>query len=173
VRQDTVFAASPALPSVASAPSTSIASSRLRLLPRDRVRGGRDLHLRRRQRPRGLSRVAEAGRRAIRMAVARLVLDGNALSPADRSAPGAAFGRNAPARRSLRPAFQPPARPQGTSVRGALQDVAGRGRAALPGDGELHPRQPGSGQPAPRPARLALELAAFRAAGSGLSGRGS
>src|SRR5205807_9324910 len=124
------FAGPAALPSVTSAPATSIASSRLRLLPRDRVRGGRDLHLRRRHRPRGLSRVAEAGRRAIRLAVARLVPDGNALSPADRSAPGAAIGRNAPARRSLRAAFQPPARPQGTSVRGALQDVDGRGRAA-------------------------------------------
>lgn len=135
-----------------------------RLLPRRFERNRRRCGLRRRHRPRGVPSAARAGGSAVRRSPGRVVSDEHALPPRARSVLQAADGDDAPSERLVRAAVQPPARPEGPPLRGALLVLGDRRRRAPLGCDSVRPRQPGKRWRVRRLAGLAVVVVAIRTA---------
>jgi hypothetical protein len=122
--------------------AASSADASGRVLPCDysKRRGGVDFP--RRQGSAPIPLAARPCRRALRVALPRLLPHGHALPPRDRGHPRGSLRGHARAERGLRPAVQPTLRPPRTCVRRPLRCVGDRGRGPPRSSRALHPREP-------------------------------
>ena len=131
-------------------------SRRRRLLPRNRPRSSTRADLLRRPRSRSVRCDAGAGGAAQQMALPRLLLDAEPLSPDPRDAVADALEGDARTQPRVRKSIQQTARSNGTSVRGPLLVFADRDRRASRRRLPLHPAQPCPGRPVSARHRVAL-----------------